>query len=251
MTKQLQDKKSVNPNKSNHHKSLPQKRSFWGKCIALFTNIIIKACAEVEYVGKENIPQSIPYVLAPNHQTYIDGLFVAGGLPKGHFEHFSALIGADLRTDHGLIGKLIAPVARGIEVERYGNPVRGLVMAYRACRAGNIIMVHPEGTRTHDGYLAPLQSGAAYIALKSHVPLIPVFIEGGYDFFSRHDKRPRLRNPETKQKFKIRVVYGEPLHAEDFADAHALNTALETTLKKMEADFLKRCKGKIRSEKTK
>lgn len=251
MAKQLQNKKSVQSNRHNHDKSLPKKRSLWGKCIAFFTNRIIKACTNVEYVGSENIPQTVPYVLAPNHQTYIDGLFVADGLPKGHFEHFSALIGADLKTDHGFIGKLIAPVARGIEVERYGNPVRGLVMAYRACRAGNIIMVHPEGTRTHDGYLAPLQSGAAYIALKSDVPLIPVFIEGGYDFFSRHDKRPRFRNPETKQKFKIRVVYGKPLNPQEFTDAAALNEALEATLKSMEADFLKRCKGKIRSEKVK
>ncbi len=240
-------------NKNNHKKqpdnSLPGKRTLWGKCIAFFGTAIIKACAKVSYVGKENIPQEAPYVLAPNHQTYVDGLMVANGLPKGHFEHFSALIGADLKTEHGFIGKLMAPVSRGIEVERYGNPVRGLVMAYRACRAGNIIMVHPEGTRTHDGYLAPLQSGASYISIKADVPLIPVYIEGGYDFFSRHDKKPRFRNPLTKKKFDIRVVYGEPLLPGNFKNASELTEALEHSLKSMEATYLKKINGQLRSEK--
>jgi len=173
-------------NKKNDKKpnsSLPRKRSLSGRIFSWFGMTVAKMCANINYIGQENIPVKSPYVLAPNHQTYVDGLLVGKGLSKDHFEKFSALIGSDLKSKHGLMGKLIIPVSRGVEVERYGNPVRGLVMARRACNAGNILMIHPEGTRTHDGTLAPLQNGAAYIAKTSKVPLIPVYIEGAFEVF--------------------------------------------------------------------
>lgn len=238
--------KNIKKNKNKRNTYLPGKRSFLGRFYAWLGIVFMKMYANINYLGLENIPEKAPYVLAPNHQTYVDGLLVAKGLPKKHFEKFSALIGADLKLDHGIIGKMIQPVARGVEVERYGNPVRGLVMACRVCRAGNIMLVHPEGTRTHDGLLAPLQNGAAYIAIKAEAPLIPVYIEGGFEVFSRYDKKPRFKNPLTKKKFELNVIYGKALYPADYKNANDLTKALASWLKAKESEYLFKNAGKLR-----
>lgn len=235
--------------RSKQAQALPAERSLLGKFYASLGFSLARLLAKITYLGQENLPTEPPYVLAPNHQTYIDGLLVAKGLPKGHFEKFSAMIGSDLKTDHGWLGKTMQPVSRGIEVDRHGgNPVRGLVKAYRACRAGNIMMVHPEGTRTHDGLVAPLLSGASYIAIKSKVPLIPVYIEGGFEFFSRFDKWPRLKNPLTGKRCQVNIIYGPPLNPDDYEDAAALTHAIEDWLKEKEADYLQKNAGQLRRD---
>lgn len=244
-------KNSTRKNKTTKKQDLPAKRSLFGKFIVWIVTVLIKRCANINHIGLENLPDTIPYIVTPNHQTYIDGLIVANGLPKDHFEHFSALIGADLKTEHGLVGKLIQPVARGVEIERYGNPVRGLVMACRVCRAGNILLVHPEGTRTHDGLVAPLQNGAAYISIKCKAPLIPVYIEGGFEVFSRYDKLPRFRNPLTKKKFEINVIYGQPLDPANYEDANDFTAALTAWFEEKESEYLVKNAGKLRKVETK
>ena len=241
MAEKLKNDK-VKANKNN----LPDERSLWGRFLSSSAMFLMRFFTQINYVNSENIPNDLPYVIAPNHQTYIDGLMVAKGLPKDHFKKFSALIGADLKTDHGIIGKMILPVARGIEVERYGNPVRGLVMACRAAKAGNIILVHPEGTRTHDGLVAPLQSGAAYIAMKSDIPLIPVYIEGGFEVFSRYDKIPKRKNTFTKKKNVINIIYGKAMLPQDYKDADEFTKAIENWLKAREAEYLEKNVGKLR-----
>lgn len=231
---------------NSHTHPLPPKRGLGAKLLARIIMFLARRRTKIHFKGQENIPAGLPYVLAPNHQTYMDGLLVAEGLPKGHFKYLCAMIGADLKTDYGLIGKVMLPISRGIEVERYGNPVRGLVMACRTCKAGNIILVHPEGTRTHDGLVGPLLSGSAYISKKCDAPLIPVYIEGGFEFFSRYDKWPRRRNPLTGKKFEITIIYGAAMHAEDYADAHVLTDALKSWYETREKEYLAKNKGKLR-----
>lgn len=239
-------KDKTKTNKRKKRENLPGKRSLWGRFLASLGISLARFFAKITYVDVENIPKDIPYVLAPNHQTYVDGLIVAKGLPPSHFERFSALIGADLKTDHGFMGKVILPVSRGVEVERHGNPIRGLVRAVRAAQADNIIMVHPEGTRTYDGLVAPLQDGASFIAMRSEIPLVPVYIEGGFEVFSRYDKFPKRKNPITKKKNKINIIFGEPLSPEDYEDPSDLTKDLEIWLKAKEAEYLKKNEGKLR-----
>ena len=79
--------------RSKQAQALPAERSLLGKFYASLGFSLARLLAKITYLGQENLPTEPPYVLAPNHQTYIDGLLVAKGLPKGHFEKFSAMIG--------------------------------------------------------------------------------------------------------------------------------------------------------------
>ena len=136
-------------------------------------------------IGKENFPKNNPYVVASNHQSYVDGVLIIDYLPKGHFKWMCCLAGADLETNHGKLGRLIMRVGRGIAVDRYGNPVRGLIKAKKEVELGNICFVFPEGTRTATGKLGELKDGACYLAIKAGTPLVPVYIAGAYQVWSR------------------------------------------------------------------
>jgi len=188
----------------------------------LVTRLIVRLRAR----GTENIPTQIPYVIAANHQTYVDGMLISAFLPRFHFRKLASLTAKDLEDQHGLFGKLIVRVGRGIAVDRFGNPVRGLIIAKKKVEEGNILLVHPEGTRSPTGELGEMKDGAAYIALKSKVPLLPVFIEGGYEVFSRHMKWPNPIDRKTGKRREVTVVFGKPLDPKEFKTAKEMTQAL-------------------------
>lgn len=176
--------------------------------------------------GRENIPQKAPYVIAANHQTYVDGLWIGYYLPRAQFKHMASLTAKDLEDQHGALGKLIVRVGRGIAVDRFGNPIRGLIIAKKKVEEGNILLVHPEGTRSPDGELGEMKDGAAYIAIKSKVPLLPVYIEGGYQVFSRHMKWPQPFDRKNRRRKRITIVFGPPLDPKNYANAKEMTAAL-------------------------
>ena len=67
---------------------------------------------------------------------------------------------------------------------------------------GISILVFPEGGRSLEG-LQPFKEGAAYIAIKSQVPILPVFIDGGFEVFNRHMKAPQPYDLKTGRRRKI------------------------------------------------
>ncbi len=187
---------------------------------------IARTAVRLRARGQENIPTTIPYVIAANHQTYVDGMLIGAFLPREHFNHMASLTAKDLEETHGLFGKLIVRVGRGIAVDRFGNPIRGLIIAKKKVEEGNILLVHPEGTRSPDGELGEMKDGAAYIAHKGKVPLLPVFIEGAYEVFNRHLKWPQPIDPATGKRRLVTVVFGKPIDPKDYANAKEMTNAL-------------------------
>lgn len=176
--------------------------------------------------GLENIPKTTPYVIAANHETYVDGMLIGSYLPKKHFKLMSCIAAKDLEDRHGIFGRIILRVGRGIPIDRFGNPVRGLIAAKKAVDDGNIMLVHPEGTRSVDGHLGEMQDGASFIAMKSHVPLLPVFLDGAYEVFNRYMKAPEGRNPITRLRREVILTFGKPFNPADFSSAREMTAAL-------------------------
>jgi 1-acyl-sn-glycerol-3-phosphate acyltransferase len=204
----------------------PLSRGFIGNLGFLVGVIIAKTAVRLRVRGQENIPATIPYVIAANHQTYVDGMLIGAFMPREHFKHLASLTAKDLEETHGLFGKLIVRVGRGIAVDRFGNPIRGLIIAKKKVEEGNILLVHPEGTRSPDGELGEMKDGAAYIAHKGKVPLLPVFIEGAYEVFNRHMKWPQFFDKSTGKRRLVTIVFGKPLDPKDYANAKEMTIAL-------------------------
>ena len=218
----------------------PVKRGFIGHFFNILGMTATLICLRFRSSGKENIPKDAPYVIAANHQTYIDGMWLAHFLPRKHFKVMCCLAGSDLETSHGSLGKIIMHVGRGIAVDRYGNPIRGLIKAKKEIEKGHIMLVHPEGTRTSDGKVAELKDGAGYMAVKAGVPLLPIYIEGGYAAFPRHSKWPKPWDHEKHRRKRVTIHYGKPLLPADYDNnAHKITAGLSEWMLKMEADLEK------------
>lgn len=142
------------------------------------------------------VPSTGPVILAVNHSHNVDGPVLAAMAPRPvHFlvkrEAFVWPLGVFLRG----IGQL--PVDRG-------RPDRAAVTAALAVlRAGGVLGIFPEGTRTN-GDFAAIRSGLAYFALRSGAPVVPVAMLGS------GDRRGRVIRALPPQRARIDAVFGAP-----------------------------------------
>ena len=181
---------------------------------------------DMEATGLENIPEKPPFVIAPNHETYLDGMWVASYLRKGQFRKMCSMAAQELITSHGTFGQLILRVGRGIPVDRLGNPVRALILAKQQLEKGEIVLLHPEGTRSSDGELGEFKDGAAYLSIKSGAPILPVFVDGAFRIFNRHMKLPKTFDFKRVRRMKLRIAFGKPMNPCDFKDAKEMTARL-------------------------
>ncbi len=227
--------KSQKKSRSGHY--VPPRRSLTGRFILWLGRLIARRKLLVEVSGLEHLPSEAPYVLAANHVSYVDGLWILNALPRKMLPLTCVMVGADMPSDYGLVGKAATLAARAILVERKGNPVRGLIIAKNAMLAGNNVLIHPEGTRSHDGRLGDIHSGAAYLAAKTGRPLIPVYLNGAYEIWPRSQKFPSFKD-EQGQKRRLELIFGEDLNADQNPEREALNERLKAWLKEMQAQKL-------------
>lgn len=148
--------------------------------------------------GVEHVPAEGAFVLAPVHRSNIDTLVVAAVTRRR-----MRFMGKDSLWKVGWLGKVFSalgafPVHRGT-VDR-----EALRRCIEVVEAGEPLVVFPEGTRQSGPHLQPLFEGAAYIATRTGVPIVPVGIGGSE---AAMPKGSKLLRP-----VKVHVVVGEPLY---------------------------------------
>lgn len=237
----LKDKKAAAREISAEKRArdLPPKRGLLSRFLIRFAYHMTRIFTRLRYEGQENIPKEGHYVLAANHVTYVDGMWIFCGLPREDYLNCCAMVGADLVTDHGLMGQIITLCARAVPVDRHGNPIRGLIRVKNAVQAGCNMLIHPEGTRSDTGRLVPMLSGAAYVAMKAQVPMVPIYIEGGYDLWPRQRRLPKLGFPFSPKRPRLTLRFGPPLFPEDYEKPAQMHAALEAWLQAEEKRYFK------------
>jgi 1-acyl-sn-glycerol-3-phosphate acyltransferase len=129
--------------------------------------------------GVENVPTEGPAILASNHLSYADWLFMPLVVPR----KVSFVAKAEYFTTPGLKGWLQKTFFSGtgnIPIDRSGaNAAAGaLISAKKVLGEGELFGIYPEGTRSHDGKLYRGKTGVARLALETKVPVIPVAVVG-------------------------------------------------------------------------
>ena len=129
--------------------------------------------------GAENVPASGPAILASNHLSYADWLFMPLTLPR----RATFVAKADDFTTPGIKGwfqKKFFSGAGQVPIDRSGaNAAEGaLASARHILGEGDLFGIYPEGTRSHDGRLYRGKTGVARLALETGVPVIPVAVLG-------------------------------------------------------------------------
>jgi long-chain acyl-CoA synthetase len=135
---------------------------------------------KTEYIGLENLKTDKPVIIAPNHQSYLDGLFAI--MPLSKTQLYKTYFFAKLRNIlKGGFLKKYAESSNVIIMDINDNVSQALRKLATALREGNNILIFPEGTRTKDGLIADFKQSFAILAKEMNIEVVPVAISGAYE----------------------------------------------------------------------
>jgi len=169
----------------------------FGKSVQWASHVVFKLRVE----GMENLPDA-PYVMCPNHSSYLDAPLLTAALPWRAF-HKVFYVGTSEIFGTGLMRKF-AQFLRLIPVDPNSNLVPAMRAGAYGLRAGKILMMYPEGERSIEGPPKKFKKGAAILSQHLNVPIVPV---AEYGF---HHTWPRGKGFQGFHPMRIRV--GKPIY---------------------------------------
>ena len=163
---------------------IPQASCFFpfaNKCFKLF----FKVYNSLGIHGRIQIPAKGPYILAPNHQSFVDGPVVLSGLTCRQIK--TCYFFATEQHVRGKFRRALADKNNTIIMEQ-AHLKESIQKLAEVLKNGKNIVIFPEGSRTHDGDLGDFKLSFAILSKELNVPIVPVCIRGAYDALPRHRK---------------------------------------------------------------
>jgi long-chain acyl-CoA synthetase len=179
--------------------------------IALFAYLVLRLVYigarllfRMEVKGSEVLTRlKPPYLICPNHQSYIDPFLVCSNYPLSVLQN-GFHVGAAMYFRNVAMAQL-ARLINVVPIDPDVQLLRAMRAGAAGLRAGKILNIYPEGQRSFDDQLQEFKKGAAILATELNVPIVPVALDGAYRIWPRKSWRFRLA--------KVRVSFGEPIEA--------------------------------------
>jgi len=188
--------------------------------------VVVRAVAWILFhftvVGVEHLPPSGAAVLVANHQSWLDPIILPLALPRK--PAFLAMEELWRIPVISLVMRAYGPLA--IPLTRGAVDATALKRSLRALQGGALLIIFPEGGISPDGRLRPFHDGAAMLAARAQVPMIPIAIRGTADALPLGRMVPR--------RWPITVRIGQPI-APPGLDREALTRASETAATQIDA----------------
>jgi long-chain acyl-CoA synthetase len=166
--------------------------------------------------GQGRIPRVAPFIICPNHQSYLDAFLVVGALPYRTFKRLF-FVGASEYFATPFTAKM-AGLMKVVPVDPDANLVRAMQAGALGLRSDRILMLFPEGERSPDGAPRKFKKGAAILAHHLGVPIVPVALEGLETVWPR-GAGPRWRQLLPWSATRTAIEFGEPIVPESGAGA--------------------------------
>ncbi len=157
--------------------------------------------------GCEHLPARSAYLLVSNHQSFLDPVLIALATRR------EIAFMARESLFRSLPFRILISAFDAFPVRPGRADLTAVRTAVTRLRAGQLVGLFPEGTRTRDGSLAHFHPGFGMIAERAGVPIVPVAIEGAYDAWPRSQLLPRAKT--------ISVAFGRPMAAGSLNDARS------------------------------
>jgi 1-acyl-sn-glycerol-3-phosphate acyltransferase len=187
------------------------------------TRPLVHALASPDVDGLDRIRSLTgPAIFAANHASHVDTPLVLVSLPDRFRQRTAVAAGADYFFDKRWKGALWAFSISAIPIERVRVSPQSTRLAAGLIRDGWSLVIFPEGGRSVDGWGRAHRAGAAYLALRTGVPVVPVHLQGTRRILKKGGKGIR-RSP-------TQVTFGRPLHARDGEDARAFAARIEQAI---------------------
>ena len=166
----------------------------------LFFKFIFIIYNRITVEWEAHLPESDRFIVAANHCSNLDPLIIGSYFPK-RLKYFAK----DELFHIFIIGRAIR-ILGGIPVlqEDRNAAASALKTLLNLLQGGDSVILFPEGSRSLDGKLKPLEGGTALISIKSGVPIIPAYVSGTFEAMPSGAK---LVKPK-----KIRLIFGEAIY---------------------------------------
>ena len=178
------------------------------------------ACSPVTLVHPERLPLNTPAVYASNHLSYYDTPVVFAKLPF----QFRILAKAPLWKIPFIGWYLDRSGQVPIDQTSARAGITSLARGARTLQSGMPMVIFPEGGRAFNGQLQPMLAGAAWMAIKAQVPLVPLTLVGTYEMLPIHVYALKPR--------PVKLIVGEPIDTTGMStrDAEALTDRLRAII---------------------
>jgi long-chain acyl-CoA synthetase len=156
--------------------------------------------------GLEHLPEEGPFIIAPNHISYLDAFAVAAALPYERLRqtYWAAYVGAAFDNP---LNSLVSRLAQAMPVDADRRPVSSLAFGAAVLKRQKNLVWFPGGQRSPTGELQEFKGGIGALLEHFRVPVVAVVIHG-----TREAMPPGQALPRPK---KVRVEFDRPLEVDD------------------------------------
>ncbi len=178
--------------------------SLLGTLTYALIRFVMRTAFRLRVEGVERLPREGPYIVAPNHSSFLDPAATAAALPMGCLRdvHWAGWTG---KMFAGPASRFLSRITRVFPVDPDREPASGLALGKAVLERRRILIWFPEGRRSPTGALGPFLPGVGMLLRQSGVVAVPTFLSGTLEALPRGRKVPRLR--------RITVVFGQPMNA--------------------------------------
>jgi len=174
-----------------------------GRLFNAFLDTIVAGLIRLIWIKKvrgiENMPKAGPYIIAANHQSYLDFFCLQSNLPVK-----MTFLAAEKFFDAPFWGTLMRYTGQ-IRVDRNAADKSDAInKGIEALKHGKILALFPQGTRSRSGKIEKTFTGVARFALAAKVPVVPIGIKGAFEVFPAQKDFPKLKKI-------IEINVGEPM----------------------------------------
>lgn len=190
---------------------------------------IVRHYTRPTVLGAEHLAEvAPPVVFAANHSSHLDTPVILQALPDEWRRHTAVVAAADYFFRNRVTAGLVSLTFGAVPIERKSRLSRESTERLSAVVAESWnLLVYPEGTRSRDGEMGVLRSGAARLALEHSVPLVPIALEGTHDAMPPGRLWPRSH--------PVVVSIGAPICPSTGEDHRSVTAKLHSSLARMRA----------------
>lgn len=174
----------------------------------LFKNILVfifRTFWFLKIKGSENLPKQGPFILCPNHASYLDGFVVFCGLPF-RLTMQTYFLGRRDIFEYPLLSWALK-LSRLIPFDTATHLTEAMQAASYVLSAKKVTCIFPEGQRSINENVQPFKKGIGILLKELGVRVVPVYIQGSHRSWPRGRKVPRFCHLE--------IIFGKPILAKD------------------------------------
>ncbi|HEX6711292.1 MAG TPA: AMP-binding protein [Rubrobacter sp.] len=186
--------------------------------IFALNRVIMRGPFRLRVKGLENLPDEGPFIIAPNHVSYLDSFAVAAALDDRVLRntYWAGWTGAAFGNPLTRLGSRLAQVVP-VDPDRAG--ISSLAFGAAVLKGGRNLVWFAEGERSPTGRLQQFKPGMGILLTYYSVPVVPAFISGTYEAMPRGKFLRRLK--------QVSLTFGEPLIPHDLDETELQDKVVE------------------------